>query len=417
MNNSGAGDIRVDTLKIGDIDLASFNQATYAGFNIYEDILNPFGPLADISVIDHSDALGKTKLNGSFDKDVEIRFSPVNGGGTVGFKFKMLSNKNLKDGSTNEQGSGKNKQYDIRCCSEEFLNAQGNYVQKSYNELTSKMVEDILKNNFKTTKQIELPDQTKGKRRMIFHNEHPMKALRKLNNEHVSNQNKSSLYVTFQQSENGNQKYVFSTFEHLFSQGPVATLKQSTTLDFKGSSFQDKQNAIISMKVDDSFFTPTRPFSKTESLRYDPTTGKNAQISQNQTQYKAADGSTNVYNSPPSKTKAVPVFVPADAANEDQKTYLGDARKNKLDYLGHLSQNFATIEVIGNPSIKLGSVVNLDIFKKANSGGGAGESQFNGKALVVSIRHKIKPLGQTPRYTMILGVVKASYKEGGGSSG
>ena len=46
-----------------------------------------------------------------------------------------------------------------------------------------------------------------------------------------------------------------------------------------------------------------------------------------------------------------------------------------------------------------------------------GEKQMNGKGLVVSIRHKVKPLGQSPRYTMILRIVKASYKEQGGGNG
>ena len=46
-----------------------------------------------------------------------------------------------------------------------------------------------------------------------------------------------------------------------------------------------------------------------------------------------------------------------------------------------------------------------------------GEKQMNGKGLVVSIRHKVKPLGQSPRYTMILRVIKASFKEGGGGNG
>ena len=49
----------------------------------------------------------------------------------------------------------------------------------------------------------------------------------------------------------------------------------------------------------------------------------------------------------------------------------------------------------------------------ANTDNEKGEPQINGKALVVAIRHKIKPFGQQPRYTMVLRVVKGSYKEGG----
>jgi len=58
-------------------------------------------------------------------------------------------------------------------------------------------------------------------------------------------------------------------------------------------------------------------------------------------------------------------------------------------------------------------MINLEIFKKSNSENSSGESQFNGKALVVSIKHVIRQLGDNPRYLMELGVVKGSYKEGG----
>jgi hypothetical protein len=85
--------------------------------------------------------------------------------------------------------------------------------------------------------------------------------------------------------------------------------------------------------------------------------------------------------------------------------------------MSHLTQNHATLEVIGNSAIKLGSIVKLEIPKKADSGGAAGETQFNAEALVVSIRHKIKPAGQSPRYTMLLGVVKGGFKEGGDGNG
>ena len=39
-----AGDIKISSLKIGDLDLTNSQEATYVGFNIYEDILNPYGP-------------------------------------------------------------------------------------------------------------------------------------------------------------------------------------------------------------------------------------------------------------------------------------------------------------------------------------------------------------------------------------
>lgn len=417
-----AGDIQVNTLKIGDIDLASFNQASYAGFNIYEDIFSTTGPVCDIRVIDHSDALGKTKLNGDYQKDIQISFSLSDGfiGAPVNFKFKMFQNKNLNDGGLTERGSGHYKEYDIRGVSQELLNAQGNYIQKNYNDQTSKMVEEILKNGFKTDKQIEIKDSTKGSMKYNFNRVHPIQALKELNDYHVSSTNESSCYVCFQQADSGNQKYVFSTFEELFKQAPVVNLKQSTTLDYGNATNADRQNSIMWMNVGDSFFTPTRPLSKTSRTTYNLVTGKQqTDNGKDMNNFTLPDQPTynSVSNVNNQKDKQTPVLTPVDPSNHESKTYIADARVKRKAFLSHLAQNYATLEVYGNPQIKLGSMINLDIFKKVDSDMTSGETQFNGKALVVSIRHKVKPLGQSPRYTMILGVVKASYKEGGGGNG
>jgi hypothetical protein len=416
-----AGDIKISKLKCGDIDLTDFKQATYGEIHIFEDILNMYGPSCEIQVIDHSDALGKTNLNGSFDKDIEIGFSMLEGGGGVGFKFKFFRNKNLDDTAASEgRGSLKYKTYKIRGVPGELLSAQSNYVKKSYEDATSKMVEDIIKNNFKSDKSVEVKDETKGKRRFNFNNEHPLNALRRLNSEHVSQKNKSSAYVLFQQSDNSSQKYIFSTFEELFTQSAVTTLKQKTTLDFSSSNEQDKANAILSFKVSDSFFTPSRAFTKAEQHSYNHTTGIVDQVKQDEKDYKVAGGTTKskgTSTSSPSNANSVPVHTLKDSSNDKSPTGVADARKNRLDYVSHLSQNFASLEVIGNSDIKLGSIVKLEIPKKADSESAAGENQFNAEALVVSIKHKIRPLGETPRYTMVLGVVKGSFKEKGGDNG
>lgn len=422
---AGIGEINIKSLKVGDIDLTSGSQATAASFNIYEDILNPYGPAADIQVVDFADAMGKNPqtMNGNYQKDIEIRFGLADGSGgeEASFKMKLLRNKNLNDGESETEATGHNKRYDIRCCSPELLNAQGNYIQKNFNEPTSSMVEHILKNGFKTEKQIEIKDPTKGKIKYNINRQHPLQAYKSLTHMHVSSKNESSLYVAFQRSEGGNQKYVFTTFEQLFQESPVVTLKQSMTLDSSGSGPNDKKNAIIWIKVPDSFFTPTRPLGKTSQTNYNVVTGvQQTNNSEKEPNFKTADGSRKIYNNVTNasqkKDNQPPAITVIDPANDKERTNIAEAKTKRLAFLSHLSQNYASLEIIGNPAIKLGSMVNLDIFKKTDTGGG-GETQFNGKALVVAIRHKIKPLGMTPRYTMILTVIKASYKEGGEGNG
>ena len=417
------GDINISKLKVGDLDLTDYSQVSYSSFNVYEDILSLGGPTFDVNVVDHSDALGKTRFNGSYDKDIEVSFSLSDAGSSesVSFKFKPLQNKNLDDKSSSFQGSGHSKQYEIRGVSQETLNAQGNFVQKSYNELTSKVAEDIIKNNLKSDKKIQIDETTKGKKRVIFSNENPFVSLKKLNELHVGTDSKSSCFVCFQKQDNNNQKYVITTFEKLFQQQPVATLKQNSTLDYGKTSETDKQNSIMWIKVPSSFFTLNRSLDKPLPNGYDPTTGiVYDEKKQQKDNFNLADGTHNSvgsFGSSPGYAKGVPSTAPHDSINNKDNTYITDGKKNRQRFISHLTQNYGVLEVPGNPKIKLGSMIEIEIPKKSNSDNAAGETQFNGKALVVSIKHKIKPLGQSPRYTMVLGIVKGSYKEGGGSDG
>lgn len=405
---------RIKTLKVGGIDVLSGDKAGFAGFNIYEDIFNPYGPTAEIRVIDHSDALGSTNLNGSYDQDVEIELEPGEGlslGGQSKYKLKMYHNKDLNDHSIHNLGSGHHKQYDVRCVAKELLNAQGNYMQKSYNDLTSNMVEDVLKNGFKTDKQIE-KKATKGKRRIILHNKHPLDALDMLNHEHVSADKESSVYVVFQQPDSNDHKYLFTTFEHLFEGQTVATLKQSSTLSYENSSESDKQNSIMWFKPGDNFFTPTRPMSKGSEHTFNLTTHKVAAVKPKEYQFTYADKQP-VYSGQPSYANTVPIHYVHDKVNNKDKHETSEAKVKRSAFLSHLAQNSAEMEVYYNPAIKVGSMIQIEVPNKSTESDG-GEKQFNGKCLIVSVRTKYRTIKEPPYCTMVLRVVKASYKEGGG---
>lgn len=411
------GDIRLTSIKVGDIDLsAAGSKADISTFNIYENILSPYGPLCDLQIIDHGDALGSSNLNGSFDKDIELDFSTEDGA-QAKFKFKMLQNKNLDDGARSNQGSGHNKQYNIRGIQPEALASQGNPVEKSYKDSTSNMVKDIVKNYFKSDKQVEIGEQTKGKRRMVFGGVHPLEAIKTLDDEHEAQDSQSSTYTLFQRADGGQQKYVFTTFEKLFQQSPVATLSQSSTLNAGGTSEQAMKNSILWINVSDSFNTLPRAMSTASEQSFNMTTHRVTQTKGGSgTKFKTADGNRSVYSEKAKYAEEYPVGLMHDKVNEPQRHNVGDAKRKRAEFLSHLAQNSAELEIIGNPNIKLGSMVNLNIPAKVDGDGKSGEKQFNGKALVVGIRHKIKTAGEQPRYTMVLRVVKASYKEGGGGA-
>lgn len=418
---AGPGSIKLKSIKAGDIDLLNAN-STLAGFNIYEDILNPYGPVAEVRIIDANDVAGEKKFNGSYDKDLEIEFSPddnISGlSGSTKLKLKLYQNKNVNDMSLHDSGSGHYKTHDVRGVSAEMLNAQGNFVEKSFNDKTSKVVEHILKKGFKTKKKIELGD-TKGKRRIIISRKHPLDALKQIQTEHVSEKYESSTFALFQQgNSNGEHKYVFKTFEELFEGSPVVKLKQTTNLNF-GSTAEEKQNSIMWFKPSKNFDSETRAMDKPSEYAVDLTTHKViAADSKSQNKFKFAD-KQGVYDTTPSYVEDHPSVLryKHDKANNKDKHETSNAMTKRAAFLSHLAQNSAELEVYYNPKITVGSMIELDIPKKASSGFEEGEAQFNGKCLVVAIRTKFKVSTEPPNCTMILRVVKASYKQGGGGSG
>jgi len=104
-----------------------------------------------------------------------------------------------------------------------------------------------------------------------------------------------------------------------------------------------------------------------------------------------------------------------DIINDPMPTTVAQARAQRQRFISYLTENHGTFEIHGNPGIKLGDVVSLTI-PNHSAQGGSQERIFSGNALVVSIKHQVLPMGNQPRYTMVLGLVKAGYNQVTGGS-
>lgn len=393
------GDLNVRTLSIGSMDLTNTNVCHYYGFNVYEDLFQPYGPSATIYVNDYNDALARYGIDGKH--PIKISFTTELGGG-VSFDFMSYENLNLNDGSMTGQRSMKSKQYEIRGISPEYLNAQDNSdIQKAYPEMpVSSMVQDLVKvTGFMSKKSFFCDDPTRT--RSYRAQGHTIKVYQELIDLSISYTNKSSAYVLFVTGG----KYRYCTLEQLCRQIPIAFLVQRTTLS-AGSSELEKLNSIQSILVDTSFFTAPRAKLKTGVGTYDPVTGK----------------ATFPFVFPISGFKhlgrpyAIPTSISSpykqleitghDRVNNKNPTGLAEARVNRAAYLAHFAQNSAQITIPGNPRIKLGDVINITIPNKSTLNSGT-ENQFNGPVLVTAINHEIGPLGTEIRYKMGLKVTKA----------
>ena len=403
------GDVVWQTVKVGSLDLLN-SEASFYGIDIYEDINDPFGsPLIEINVIDPVDALNKNKITGSYDSnEIDIRFKYEPTGEIVGFKGKMHSLKNQMDRMGDmDASSGHSKQYQIRSVQPEFFRAQGKRIQKGFSGPTTKHVEDIFK--MISDKQIQT-DSPSEPRDITIARAHPIDAVQTLMREHSSTTYKSSAYVIFQQWKNGQPKIIQTTYEKLLQQSPVVTLRERTDLNTSGITELDQQNSIMYGQYDPSFSEP-RALSKSAKNSFNLST----QAVVSETAKEDIKTSDPAFQSV-TYVEDTPINAQEDTMNNSQVHTASDAKRRRAQYLSHLMQGEATIEVTGNPKITLGSIINLEIPKKTDNNEFGGENQFNKTALVVAIRHKIKPAGQSPRYTMVLELVKGGMVQGGATA-
>jgi hypothetical protein len=408
------GDIRISSFKVGGLDLTNSQNVFLVGFNVYEDMLNPCGPVAECRVLDHGDALGQSQLKGN--EDCEITFS-TDGGGSATFKFKLARNKNLNDGSRDKSGSGKAKQYDLRMVSKEMIECQKNHVQKTYKDKQmSQVIEDIHKNNFKSDKQLKKGQTKPG--RIQFDREHPIDAVKKLYNRSVSEQKKSSLFCYYHSRSGSNQECRYETFEEAMERSTGLTFKQDATAAATNSEQKAKQN-MLWFRPSDGFDAISRGTKASNQTTYNRETGKAHRVQQeNKDKFKVLGQEIKNYeDSTQNSDKKPPEYTMHSPSNTKKKEGIAKARVNRASYLSDIAQNAAEFECIGNPKISVGSTIKLDIPNKSSNGGGGREKQFNGEALVVAVRHKIKPAGQTPRYTCVVRVIKAGHDQGGGGMG
>lgn len=409
------GDIRMLECKIGGMDLTDPNQASFKEINIVEDLTSTYGPACEIRGVDQTDSRVKNNINGAYNQDVSLRFTDdLNR--VVGFKLKQFEGADLTDHAEDKEGSGKNAQFTVKCVSPELLNAQGNYMEQSWEDKTTNIAKNILEKGYKTDKKINV-EETKEKMRWICSNEHPYEALDRINENHVSAKNKSSCYFTYQKQKNGTSEYHIETVEEMFKREPVADIIYSTTLDSSASSEKEKLNSALWVKVDSNFYSASRHLTKPSSQTFNLANHK-ASVVEHKPETFTLPGK-DVYKGQTSYHQFVPQKKIYSKTNQPaQPITTGEATKSRAEFLSKLAQNCAECEIIGNPDITLGSMVNLKIPKRTDgaSGFGAGESQFADKCLVIGIRHRIREHGESPRYTMVLKLAKASFAKSSGGT-
>jgi hypothetical protein len=193
------------------------------------------------------------------------------------------------------------------------------------------------------------------------------------------------------------------------SQGSVFDLKQDNTIGGRTTTASDGMNNMLWLRVPDSFNTPITYVSGSSKSVYNHATGVTQVTGVQSTSDPGkilGNSITASYIDETNSSKMKFRHYPNDPVNQPTRTDIDKAKTKRADYLKEIAQNAAKFEINGNPNIAVGNIVTLNIPKKADADQESGESQMNDKVLITKIRHRIKPAGTRPRYTMVVEAIK-----------
>ena len=407
-NNYRPGDVQIVELSIiserGTIDLKS----SFVGASIYESVFTP-GIVCDINVLDMNDLLGQARLVGDETVYFEIY---VMGSQKARYTLSLHELAGLES-----VGAQKGKSYVLKCVSEEAMYAKTNFVQKSYNQLCSEIIQDIHTNYLKSQKPLEL-EETRSPQKIVVPNKNPYEAINMVKKRSVSSDQRSSFYVYFENRRNEEQTFNFVTLEKLFASEPVKNFQMSDAL-----------NTTIYARGDDNIlaFRVPNQFSSTDRIAYG---GPRRIVTFNFTTWEfearnvdtsdsafADVGGVGTMNSNSFKNKYFTSDLPPQSMipvdiSQRPETFIPEAAPNTQALIALLMQNSLKIRVIGDTVLTAGVTINCELPNRSSfTNPTADDLLITGKILITRIHHKIGTASDRPRYTCVVEGVKGRYED------
>jgi len=399
------GDINVNELVIGQFDYTK----SFVSFDVYESIYTP-GIVANITVLDTADYLGKQKLSGG--EEISLSFNHP-GGQAAEYKFVVNSIQ-----STSSPPGQKSKSYVIEAISKEILNSKDKYISKSYDKKEfSKMVEDIFKEFLKSSKKLNI-EETKGMQNYVVQRQKPFAAIDSIRRRSVSPTSKSSTYIFFENQDG----YHFTTLEKIFKDRKIVkTLVQNSAT---GSNFFAAQGGnIISAEIPQQMDIGKSTSSGVLNSEYNTFNMFTLEYKRKQNNKKPEDEAKkegvdnrikksyiSAHDSEPGYVAVLPV------SNEKKvglggKSYIPEQTPVQKAYADSLASGVLKLSVPGDSRLKAGAMVTANLLNKNEFTTPQSLDNFlSGDFLITALRHKISSPGERPRYTCSLECMKGGYQ-------
>lgn len=405
--NYHLGDVEISELIIYSERGSTRLLNSFVSASIYESIFTP-GIVCDIKVIDMNDQLGQLRLSGDELVYMEIY---VLGSERAAYNLALHRLSGLEN-----VGAQKGKMYVLNCVSEEAMFAKTNYVQKSYNQLCSEMVEDIHVNYLKSTKPIVL-EPTRSPQRIVIPHKSPYEAINLIKRRSVSAVQDASLYMFFENRANEQQTFNFVTIEKLFTGDPVKEFQMSDAINT--SILNRGDDNILAFKIPNQFSSTDRIAyggpRRVTTFNFTTWEFETRDVETNDASF--TDGGSGTMNSAAFRSRYFNADIPPQSMipvdiSQRPETYIPEATPNVQAFMASMLQNSVKIRVVGDTVLTAGVTINCQLpNRQAFTGAPMTDPLMTGKFLITRIHHRIAEAMDKPRYTCVVEGIKGRYEE------
>lgn len=403
--NSRPGDVLIPKVELqGDGGTITWPAESILRANMYENMMS-LGFYLKFSVVDTNDALGNIDLRKGQWKG-KFHFGPP---GSEIRKLDDLILNSIK--RVQDAGSNGSKTYELTLYNKHLYNNMTKLIQKPYEKTIGNIVKDVGKEiGIEKWKEFE---DTKGVQKYLAQNFTADYLLHQLNRRAVSEQNKSSLYFTFQNKEGHN----FVTLEKLFKQSPMRRMLHQnaygSSLDLDVANPGQIINYVYPKA--NSFSNILLGARRQETRESAPGNHLNRKKDSNKkdTDYKSGGNRSLMRNLPGEYTQnmATAHTIPSD------KSYLPDdhltkAFPDKQSYLAFITDNCLNIQVHGDTQFTAGKMLDIKIPRnEGTTGQQEPDPQLNGNMIIIGINHEIRGNRTAPRYICHMDLLKGSHQK------
>lgn len=410
VDNVSIGDALVSRLIVtsqrGSLNLTR----SFVSASIYESIFTP-GVVCDITVLDTQDLIGSLRLLG--DETVEFNFKSPNLK-EANFTFALY-----ELGDQQQLASQRAKTYVLKCVSEEAMFAKTNYVQKSYNDLCSNIIQDLCERYLFTKKRLEI-ETTRGIQDLLIPHKNPFEAIRMVRSRSISSENnRSSSFVFFEARQEETQVLRFCTLESRFATEPVKSFKQSGAINIDSLS-NEQDNNILSFSIPQQLSSIDRIIfggpRRITTFNFTTWQFETRDVQTSDTNYRDGGSGTDVSTGFISRyfNARIPpqAMIPVDISQRAE-TFIPESTADFQAYISQMMQNSLKIRVPGDTQLTAGVTIDCTLPNRSATTGNMREDPLmSGKFLISRIHHRIGMVQERPRYTCIIEGLKGRYEEG-----